>query len=275
MDLRSSQILSIASGGGGLDLAIHRVLPDARTVCYVENEIEACGVLAYNMEQDALAPAPIWTNVHTFDGKPWRGIVDGIIAGYPCQPFSIAGKKAGPTDPRHLWPAILRVIQEVAPTWCFFENVYNHIQLGLREVVTSLDELGYVVGVLPIKANTVGAPHGRPRVFILVVDPRQRIESGLPNILRTGWSRLRDSSPRSMAVGEWPPKPLSFQRWRSVVEKRPDLQPALERSLLGVDDGLARGLDQNSAKRIAGNGVVPMQAAAAFVELWRAYAERS
>ena len=71
-----TNVLSLCAGGGGLDLGIRRAVRGARTVCYVENEVTACGVLAARMEDGGLDLAPIWTDLRTFDGRPWRGVVD-------------------------------------------------------------------------------------------------------------------------------------------------------------------------------------------------------
>ena len=93
MDPRPFTILSLCSGVGGLDLGLRVAQPNARTICFVEIEAFACAILAARMAENAMDPAPIWTNLKTFDGKPWRGVVDCITAGYPCQPFSVAGKQ--------------------------------------------------------------------------------------------------------------------------------------------------------------------------------------
>lgn len=160
--------LSLCSGAGGLDLGVGMALRGAGAVCYVEHEVTACEVLAARIADGALDDAPIWTDLHAFDGKPWRGRVAGIIGGYPCQPFSVAGKRLGTADPRHLWPSIERIIGEIEPRWCFFENVGGHLRLGYFDVVKpSLERLGYRVAEGLFTASEVGAPHQRERLFIL------------------------------------------------------------------------------------------------------------
>ena len=94
MDSRSLSVLSLCAGVGGLDLGFRMAQPNARTVCFVEIEAFACEILATRMEDKTMDEAPIWTDLRTFDGKPWRGLVDCITAGYPCQPFSVAGKQS-------------------------------------------------------------------------------------------------------------------------------------------------------------------------------------
>lgn len=167
MDLRPFTILSLCAGVGGLDLGLRVAQPNARTVCFVEIEAYAAAILATRMEQDALDQAPIWTDLRTFDGKPWRGLVDCITAGYPCQPFSVAGKQLGDKDPRHLWPDVFRVVREIDPPLCFFENVPGHLRLGFQQVHDDLRSLGYRVKAGLFTAEEVGASHKRERLFIL------------------------------------------------------------------------------------------------------------
>lgn len=164
-------VLSLASGGGGLDAGVHLALGGrARTVCYVENEITAASLLVAGMAAQLLDEAPVWSDLRTFDGPRWRGLVDGIIGGYPCQPFSVAGRRHGVRDPRHLWPYIATIIRAVGPRWCFFENVGGHLRLGFREVAEELHGMGYRVAATLVRAEEVGAPHRRERLFILAVD---------------------------------------------------------------------------------------------------------
>ncbi len=167
MDPRPFTILSLCSGVGGLDLGLRVAQPNARTICFVEIEAFACAILAARMAENTMDPAPIWTNLKTFDGKPWRGVVDCITAGYPCQPFSVAGKQRGSEDPRHLWPDVFRVVREIRPAFCFFENVGGHLRLGFEQVHDDLRSVGYRVKAGLFTAQEVGAPHKRERLFIL------------------------------------------------------------------------------------------------------------
>ncbi len=182
MDLHPFRILSLCSGVGGIELGFKLAEPTARTICYVEIEAFACEILARRMEEKRLDQAPIWTNLKTFDGKPWRGVVDCITGGYPCQPFSVAGKKLGDKDPRHLWPEIKRLITEIEPPICFFENVGGHLRLGFEEVANDLQQLGYQVKAGLFTAAEVGAPHKRERLFILAYRSFNRCNSGGDNI---------------------------------------------------------------------------------------------
>src|SRR4051794_20475467 len=91
VDPHTFHVLSLCAGIGGIALGLKLALPHARTICYVENEATAAEKLVARMEDGALDEAPIWTNIKTFAGEPWRGRVHCLTAGYPCQPFSSAG----------------------------------------------------------------------------------------------------------------------------------------------------------------------------------------
>ncbi len=159
--------LALCAGVGGLSLGLKIAIPDHRIVCYVERESYAASTLVARMEDKTLDKAPIWDDVTTFNGKAWRGKVDIVTAGYPCQPFSTAGKKLGTKDPRHIWPDIARVIGEVKPAWVFIENVPNHLQLGFDEVRSDLQGLGFGIEAGLFSAEETGAPHIRKRLFAL------------------------------------------------------------------------------------------------------------
>lgn len=102
-------------------------------------------------------------------GVPWRRAVQCVVAGYPCQPFSFAGRRLGVHDPRHLWPSVARIIAEIEPGVVFLENVAGHISLGFPDVRRELEAMGYRVTAGLFTAEEVGAPHERARLFILAV----------------------------------------------------------------------------------------------------------
>ena len=161
------RIVSFCSGYGGIELGLGIAGLNARTVCYVEIEAFAQANLVAKIEEGKMDAAPIWTDLKTFPANKFSGRVHGIIGGYPCQPFSVAGKQLGDKDPRHLWPFIREHIRAIRPLWCFFENVRGHVNNGLREVKSDLEELGYSVDAGIFSAEEVGAPHRRERLFIL------------------------------------------------------------------------------------------------------------
>ena len=108
--------LALCAGVGGLELGLELALGERyRTVGYVERDAYGAATLVARMEDKALAPAPIWDDLFTFDPRPWRGKVDLVTAGFPCQPFSVAGKQRAEEDERHLFPRIAEIIRDNAP----------------------------------------------------------------------------------------------------------------------------------------------------------------
>ena len=178
MDTTKINHLSLCSGYGGIDLGLRSVLPTVRTIAYVEIEAFAAGNLVEKMESKQLDEAPLWTNLKTFDARPFCGLVDIITGGFPCQPFSHAGQQKSTDDPRHLFPDIERIIMECKPRIIFLENVEGIIssKLGgeestsvLKHVLERLEALGYRATASIFSAEECGAPHQRKRVFILAV----------------------------------------------------------------------------------------------------------
>ncbi len=100
--------------------------------------------------------------------------IDIITGGYPCQPFSIAGRQKGEQDPRHLWPEYFRLVKELRPTWVIGENVSGHIKLGLDTVIEDLESEDYSVRPFSISASSIGANHQRERIWILAHSRRSQ-----------------------------------------------------------------------------------------------------
>ena len=167
VDIRAGNILSICSGIGGLDLGVHMASEDARTICYVEREAFAIASLVEAMEAGRLDQAPVWTDLRTFDGLAWRGVVDTIIGGIPCQPHSIAGLQRGEDDDRDLWPDAARIIADVQPRRAFLENVPGIMGYYHQRIGPDLRAMGYSVETGLFSASEVGASHQRQRFFIL------------------------------------------------------------------------------------------------------------
>ena len=159
--------LSLCAGGGGLDLGVMLAEPGYHTRAFVEWEDWPRSVLITAQRAGYFAPAPIWDDLRSFDARPFHGAFDIVLAGYPCQPFSAAGKRGGANDPRHLWPEVARVIRECSLEWVFLENVAGHVTLGLETVLRELWGMGYTPAAGLFSAAEVGAPHQRLRIFIL------------------------------------------------------------------------------------------------------------
>ena len=123
---------------------------------------------------------PIATDVKELANDP-DGLVpdcDILTAGYPCQPFSLAGERRGSEDDRHIWPYIFSIIQAKRPSWCVFENVYGHVSMGLDEVLSDLEGEGYATRPFIVPACAVDAPHRRDRVWIIARNVGDTISSG-------------------------------------------------------------------------------------------------
>ncbi len=109
--------VSLFSGGGGLDLGVRLAFPNARCVLYVEREITAAAILVQRIQEGRLDDAPIYGDIRSADYGPLCGRVDGIVAGWPCPPVSVAGKRKGIDDERWLWPEVCRALRETGARW--------------------------------------------------------------------------------------------------------------------------------------------------------------
>ncbi len=164
---KTINVLSLCTGYGGLELGLAGALEGVLRVVAVEIEAYALANLASKAQEGKLAIETMWPDLKTFPAEKFRGCFDFILAGYPCQPFSVAGKRKGTDDPRHLWPHIARIVEAVRPVWCIFENVPGHLSIGYPEVYRSLRDMGYKVEAGLFTAAEVGAPHKRQRLFIM------------------------------------------------------------------------------------------------------------
>ena len=289
--------ISFCTGYAGIELGLKKVIPHLRTVVYVEREAFACANLVAKIEKGQLDAAPVWTDVKTFPAERFRDRIHLITAGYPCQPFSVAGKRKGHKDPRHLWPAIRNHIETIRPVYCFFENVAGHLRLGFDAVVRDLDALGYSVQAGLFTAAEVGAPHKRERLFILAY----------PNLHPNGQNVKRDEKTQGIqgkhrqtlcrgritGTSEQLAYPVSTrsQRGRSQRNRqrqtglcngeadnqtqwpaRPDQQQYEWEEPRTIEPGVCCSIDGYNARvdqiRLCGNGVVPQVAELAWRTLF-------
>ena len=151
--------LDLFSGIGGFALAAQWA--GIETVAFCEIDDFACKVLNKNFPG-----VPVHRDIRELDGSLYAGI-DLITGGYPCQPFSTAGKRKGADDPRHLWPEMFRVIKQARPPWVVCENVAGHITMGLDAVLSDMESIGYAGQAVVIPACAKDAPHERKRVWII------------------------------------------------------------------------------------------------------------
>ena len=163
---RSLNELALFAGAGGGILGGH--LLGWRTVCAVEWEPYPASVLVARQNDKILPPFPIWDDVQTFDGHPWRGIVDVVSGGFPCQDISIAGRGDGLDGERSsMWKHMARIVGEVRPRYVYVENSPMLLVRGLDRVLADLTTLGYDARWGIVSAADVGAPHQRERIWIV------------------------------------------------------------------------------------------------------------
>lgn len=165
-------VMGVCAGIGGLELGLHISEPRANPVLFVEQD-EFCQSVLRARWPGVL----VWSNILTFNSKPWRRLIDIFAAGFPCQPFSVAGKRLGTADERWIWPEIAQRIRDLAPPVVFLENVPALITGGgLAIVLGSLAEMGYVAVWGVFDCESLGASHLRKRVYILAYRDGSQLE---------------------------------------------------------------------------------------------------
>jgi len=267
--------LALFAGAGGGILGGH--LLGWRTVCAVEWEPYAACVLAARQNDGLLPPFPIWDDVQTFDGKPWRGIVDVVSGGFPCQDISIAGNGDGLDGERSgMWREMARIIGEVRPRFAFVENSPMLVTRGLERVLADLTSMGYDSRWGVISAADIGAKHKRERVWIVASSnsnkqyrrskPQQPLNPSREKVHNES-SGIRSEVPKQEYVGNTESPRLTpcaerqgqRQSWGASIGSSQwwETEPNVDR----VVDGLASRVDRLKA---IGNGQVPLCAATAW-----------
>lgn len=249
---------SLFSGIGGFDLAAEQIGWTNLFNCEID---EFCRrVLDYHFS-DAYG----YTDVKRADFREWRGKVDVLSGGFPCQPFSTAGKRLGTEDDRYLWPELLRAIDEIRPTWVVGENVAGLLSMVqpseerqsyvLYGILEDLEERGYSVQTFIIPACAVGAPHRRDRVWIIA------------HSSSLGLERRNGKGERQIPETHLVSAQSIAGRWESFPTKSP---------ICGGDDGIPRELDsltfpkwRRESLKAYGNAIVPQIA----YEIFRAIDE--
>jgi len=157
--------LSLFSGIGGIELGLREYV---KTTCYVEKDKYAQAVLKSRMSEGLLDNADIYNDITKFNGKKWKGKIDIVTGGFPCQDISNAGKRNGIYGKQSgLWFEMQRIIGEVRPKFVFVENVSALLVRGFDIVLGTLSEIGYDAVWTTLQASDVGAPHRRERLFLL------------------------------------------------------------------------------------------------------------
>ncbi len=277
---RNVRHLDLFSGIGGFSLAAQEVWGSEHEIAaFCDNDAFCQQVLRKHWPD-----ANIYGDIRTIKGREF-GAVDLVTGGFPCQPFSQAGRRRGTKDDRYLWPEMLRVIREIYPAWIIGENVAGIINLALEDVCASLEDSGYEVQSFVIPACAVGAPHRRDRIWIVANSSRERrtskrdarqIRKKKPNSISASDSHTQDPIGKrwtrrnngNTGGRRWP---LQAQRSNTAFHgwKRDWLEVATH--LCSMDDGLSGGLVRprgwrNAALKAAGNAIVPQIA----VEIMRA-----
>lgn len=259
-----NELVLFAGAGGGI-LGSH--LLGWNTICAVERDAYAAQVLAQRQNDGILKAFPIWSDITSFDGRPWKGIVDVISGGFPCQDISAAGKGAGIDGARSgLWSEMARIIDEVRPSYVFVENSPMLVGRGLTRVISDLTEMGYDAEWARFSASNFGAPHQRDRIWIVAHASGIRLEekwitgrsceeisnpgrdrSDVSNSKGSGWEQTRKSESRSaQRIGRCG---IKWSWWSA--------EPQLGR----VANGVAHRVDRLKA---IGNGQVSIVAKSAF-----------
>lgn len=231
--------LALFAGAGGGILGGH--LLGWRTVCAVEWEPYPASVLCAQQNDGLLPPFPIWDDVQTFDGKPWRGIVDVVSGGFPCQDISSLGKGDGLDGERSgMWREMARIVGEVRPRYVFVENSPMLTSRGLDRVLGDLAAMGFDAKWGVLGAGHIGASHARRRIWLVASDPSQeRLQGWQFERLKTTGISIEGMASRSI-----------FPRSKDDIP---------EPLVLGAGNGMANRMDRTAA---IGNGQVPAVAAA-------------
>ena len=249
--------LAICAGIGGLELGLSLALgPRYTGVCYVEREAYPASLLVQRMEDGILDHAPIWDDLTTFDGRRWRGQVDIISAGIPCQPFSAAGKRKGLEDERWIWDDVARIIREVGPRHVFLENVPGIVRRGLPSILGTLASLGYNAEWDLYRASDVGAPHKRERWFLLAYASGGKSWESETRNRREGSERGGTQSHKKLADSERELARFDKPGRRNGQGRADQAEPGQSREKLADADG-NREVRSQSGDRGGGGSIVP------------------
>jgi DNA (cytosine-5)-methyltransferase 1 len=234
----SYNVLDLFSGIGGFSLGLERA--GMRTAAFCEIDPYCRQVLERHWPG-----MPIHDDIRKLDGSQYAGTVDVVCGGYPCQPFSTAGKQLGEEDPRHLWPEMRRIIREARPRWVIAENVRGHVSCGLDEVLGDLESDGYRGWPFLIPSRCVGSEIQRYRLWIM-----GRRSDGEAGAIRSRSVGEQSAEEQESARGSQEQPALAGLRpadeWESESQGKP--------TLCGIPAGLP---DQLERERAVGNAVDP------------------
>ncbi|HHQ2481045.1 TPA: DNA cytosine methyltransferase [Bacillus cereus] len=230
------KMLDLFSGIGGISLAADWAGIETTAFC----EIEPFNQKILNKHWPKV---PIFSDIRTLTKQSLeeRGVDVGTISivagGFPCQPYSVAGKQRGQEDDRDLWPEMFRVIEEIRPTWVVGENVANFANMELDRTLFNLESIGYQGKSFIIPACSVGAEHRRDRVFVVAYSDSKFMERSFKKKVQGECSLQREFHTRSIT---------------QIRDRSDSFEPKLLRNFNGIPNGVDR-------LRSLGNAVVPGQ----------------
>ena len=240
------KIGSLCTGYGGLDVAVEAYF-NAETVWTSDYDKYASIVIEQRLKKP---------NLGNIKEIKWDEVepIDIMTAGYPCQPFSVAGNRKGENDPRHIWPYIKEGISALRPKFVILENVKGHLHLGFDKVLNDLTAIGYDARWHIVRAAEQGAPHHRRRLFV-VAYPIDR-----------EWQH--DWEVQELGRGSIAFPDMSMQDTPSALDQG-KLRPEFAEYMMGLPKGWVTDLELSRAQKfkIIGNGVVPQQAYYALQQL--------
>lgn len=240
------KIGSLCTGYGGLDIAVEAFF-NAETIWCAEFDKHASKVIEERFG---------YTNYKDIKTINWEEVpkVDILTAGYPCQPFSVAGNRKGEEDARHIWPYIKNAIRTIRPRWVVMENVKGHLSLGFDQVLADLASIGYDAKWEIVRAAEVGAPHHRRRLFIIAYPSHA--------------SGKYDGSMQELGRGFASRSDMHLQNAPSELDQG-KVNPAFVEYMMGLPIGWVTDIDipKSQKYKILGNGVVPQQAYYALTKL--------
>lgn len=249
-----NELALFAGAGGGI---LGGKLLGWKTVCAVEINTYAASILIQRQNDKILEPFPIWDDISTFDGKPWKKNIDVVSGGFPCQDISAAGKKTGITGERSgLWSQMFRIICEVESPFVFVENSPLLTLRGLDRVLGDLASVGYNAAWGVLGGKHFGLPHNRERLWIFAADSsKQR------SILFFRWAaEIRRKLDEHYEIEPSIARILERleEEGKQCSNKAEDSLPSY---LCRVDDGMAHNVDRI---KCIGNGQIPRVAKGAW-----------
>ena len=255
---------SLCTGYGGLEIAVTELFKNARLQFVSDIDPEVNTLLNHHHKKTP--------NLEDLTNTDWTKApeIDLLSAGYPCQPFSTAGKRKGEQDDRAIFEYIADGISILRPRWVLLENVAGHITLGGTSVIATLTKLGYDSRWGTVSASEALAPHKRSRLFIWANNRNTTISDGRYTQPETMETTIRQAP-------EFRESTCSLERWGTVIGRpHPEyatednrVNPKFVEWLMGLPDGYVTDIitDYSSQLRILGNGVVPQQAKLAISTL--------